>query len=179
MRKVYLLFTALVLLFNFNGCESVKKVIKKADVVGEITDKVPLEGTSEISLDFKSNEVLCSYYEGRTLTKNIYYTAKILTPATAATKNNAEVIFVRNGKKAWSRYVIPSHKASKAEMKLGKMVLYHVWANSENISADSYRKQYWRFGRISSTDDLFKDKVEVSGKSVYVKWLRMPNRPVE
>lgn len=179
MRKVYLLFTALTLLINFSGCESVKKVIKKTDVVGEITNKVPLEGTSEISLDFKRGEVLASYYEGRSLTKNIYYTAKIMTPATAATKNNAEVIFVHNGKKVWSQYVIPSHKASKAEMKLGKMVLYHVWASGENISADSYRKQYWRFGRISSTDDLFKGKVEVNGKSVFVKWLRISNQPVE
>lgn len=179
MRKVYLLFTALTLLINFSGCETVDKVIKKAEIVGEITDKVPIKGTPMTSLDFKRNEVLCSYYEGRSMTKNTYYTAKILTPASAATKNSAEVIFVHNGKKKWSQYVVPSRKASEKEMKLGMMVLYHVWAKSDNISADSYRKQYWGFGRISSTDDLFKGKVEVNGKSMFVKWLRISNQPVE
>ena len=179
MRKVYLWFIALALLINFSGCETVNKVIKKAEVVGEITDKVPIKGSSVTGIDFKGNEVLCSYYEGRTMKKNIYYTAKVLTPATAATKNNAEVIFVHNGKKNWSQYVVPSRKASEKEMKLGMMVLFHVWAGGENISADSYRKQYWKFGRISSTDDLFKGKVEVNGKSMFVKWLRISNQPVE
>jgi len=62
--------------------------------------------------------------------------------ACSSTKNQAEAIFVSNGKKMWTKYVIPSHKASKEEIKLGMIVFRHDWTGSEDISADSYRKQY-------------------------------------
>lgn len=179
MRKIFFIVTALALLFIFSGCETMDTVFKGAEVVGEIKDKTPAKATPVTGLDFKKGEVLCSYYEGKSLVDNTYYTAKILTSASAATKNQAEVIFVDSGKKAWSQFVVPSHKASEKEMELGMLVLFHVWANNDNMSADNYRKQYWAFGRISSTDELFKGKVEVNGKSMFVKWLRISNQPVE
>jgi hypothetical protein len=179
MRKVIFMLTALALLFIFSGCETMDTVLKGAEVVGDIKDKAPVKGTPVTGLDFKKGEVLCSYREGRSLVDNTYYTAKILTPASAATKNQAEVLFVGSGKKVWSQFVVPSHKASEKALKLGMLVLFHVWANSDNMSADDYRKQYWQFGRISSTDELFKGKVEVNGKSMFVKWLRISDQPVE
>jgi len=179
MRKVFFTVTALALLFIFSSCETMDTVLKGAEIVGDVTDKAPVKATPVTGLDFKKGEVLCSYYEGRPLADNTYYTAKILTPSSAATKNQAEVLFVGTGKKAWSQFVVPSHKASEKDLKLGMLVLFHVWANSDKISADNYRKQYWEFGRISSTDELFKGKVEVNGKSKFVKWLRISDQPVE
>lgn len=179
MKKAIFMLIALALLFIFSGCETVDSVLKGADVVGDIADKAPAKGTPVTGLDFKKGEVLCSSREGRSLVDNTYYTAKIMTPASSATKNQAEVLFVGSGEKAWSEFVIPSHKASEKALKLGMLVLYHTWAHGDKISADDYRKQYWQFGRISSTDELFKGKVEVNGKSKFVKWLRIPDQPVE
>jgi len=179
MRKVFLLIIALALLFILSGCATMDTVLKGAEVVGDITDKAPAKGSTVGGIDFKKDEVLCSYREGTNLLDNSYYVAKIMTAASAATKNQAEVIFVDSGKKACSEFVIPSHKADKNEMKLGAVVLRHEWANSDNIDSEPYRKRRWRFGRISSIDELFKGKVEVAGNSVFVKWLRMPDKPVE
>ncbi len=179
MRKVFFILTALALFFIFSGCETMDTVLKGAEVVGDITDKAPAKATPVTGLDFKKGEVLCSYSEGRSLVESTYYVAKILTPASSATKNQAEVLFVGSGKKAWSEFVVPSHKASEKKLKLGMLVLHHTWATSDQMSADDYRKEYWRFGRISSTDELFKGKVEVNGKSMFVKWLRVPDKPVE
>jgi len=151
--------------------------IKKMDIAG-ITSQIPT-GTVIGGGGFKKGEVLCASHESRGLLDNAYYVAKIVTPATAGTKNQAEVIFVYNGKKMWTTYVIPSHKASKEEIKLGGIVFKHAWAGNEDISAENYRKRYWGLGRVSSTDELFKGVVEVQGNKSLVKWLRIPDQPVE
>lgn len=179
MRKVFFIVTALALLFIFSGCETMDTVLKGAEVVGDIKDKAPAKGSTVGGIDFKKDEVLCSWYENENLLDNRYYVAKIMTAASAATKNQAEVLFVDSGEKKWSHFVIPSHKADKNEMKLGEVVFYHRAARSEELSAENYRKDYWRLGRISSVDELFKGKVEVAGDSVFVKWLRIPDKPVE
>jgi len=169
--------TCLMLLgfaLSIASCAEVEKM-----GVGRIGKKVPPPGTVIAGDGFKEGEVLCAYYEGRGLLDNTYNVAKVVTPASPQTKNQAEVIFIRDGKKKWTKYVIPSHKATKEEMKLGAIVLRHVWASSEDISAESYRKQYWQLGRVSSTDELFKGVVEVKGKKCNVKWLRIPDKPIE
>jgi len=179
MRKVILMLTALALLFIFSGCETMDTVLKGAEIAGDISDKAPAKGSTVGGIDFKKGEVLCSYHEKENLLNNAYYVAKIMTAASAATKNQAEVLFIESGEKKWSHFVIPSHKADKNEIKLGKVVFYHHYARSEEMSAENYRKDYWRLGRISSIDELFKGKVEVAGDSVFVKWLRISDQPVE
>ncbi len=179
MRKGIIILTVLALLFIFNGCATMDSVLRGAEAVGSITNAAPGKATPVTGIDFKVDEVLCSSKEGKSLVDNTYYTARILTPASAATKNQAEVLFVGSGKKAWSQFVIPSHKADEKELQLGMLVLYHVSAVSDNMDADYYRKYYWYVGRISSTDELFKGKVEVNGKSMFVKWLRVSDQPVE
>jgi len=170
MRRVIATLFVVSLALTFMSCAEM-------DVAG-LTSKIPT-GTVIGGGGFKKGEVLCATSESRGLLDNTYYVAKVVTPASASTKNQAEVIFVHNGKKAWTKYVIPSHKASKDEIKLGKIVFRHTWASGEDISAESYRKQYWRLGRVSSTDELFKGVVEVQGKKSHVKWLRIPNQPIE
>jgi len=151
--------------------------VKKMDIAG-ITSKIPT-GTVIGGGGFLKDEVLCATHESRGLLDNTYYVAKVVTPATVGTKNQAEVILVHNGKQMWTKYVIPSHTASKEEIKLGMIVFRHTWASSDDISADSYRKQYWALGRVSSTDELFKGVVEVQGDKSLVKWLRIPDQPIE
>jgi len=60
------------------------------------------------------------------------------------------------------------------------MILFrHTWTRGEDISAESSRKQNWTLGRVSSTDELFKGAVEVQGNKSHVKWLRIPDQPIE
>lgn len=151
--------------------------VKKLDV-SSISKRVPT-GTLTGGVGFKKDEVLCGYYDNRGLLDNTYHVAKVMTPASSLTKNQAEVIFVHDAKKKWTKYVIASHKAEKSELKLGMLVLRHVWASSEDIRAEGYRKQYWSLQRISSIDELFKGVVEVKGKKSHVKWLRIPDQSLE
>jgi hypothetical protein len=173
MRRVIATVFVVGLALSLMSCAEVKKM----DVAG-ITSKIPT-GTVIGGGGFKKGEVLCATQESRGLLDNTYYVAKVVTPASAATKNQAEVILVYNGKQMWTSYVIPSHKASKEEIKLGMIVFRHIWASGEDISAESYRKQDWRLGRVSSTDELFKGVIEVRGQKSHVKWLRIPDRPIE
>ena len=173
MRRIFSSLMIAGLVITMASCAEIKKM----DVAG-ITSTIPT-GTVIGGGGFKKGEVLCASHESRGLLDNTYYVAKVVTPATAGTKNQAEVIFVHNGKQMWTKYVIPSHKASKEEIKLGMIVFRHVWASGEDISAESYRKQYWSLGRVSSTDELFKGVIEVRGDKSHVKWLRIPDQPIE
>jgi hypothetical protein len=176
MRKMLLWATILAVMALLIGCETMDKVMHGADVVAGKASVV--QGAAE-ETEFRDGEVLCASYERESMMDNRYYLAKILTQPSASTKNQAEVLFVNSGEKMWSPFVIPSHKASKSDMELGKIVLYHNWASSEEVSAEAYRKESWYLGRISSTDDLFKDMVEVNGKGKYIKWLRIPEVTVK
>jgi hypothetical protein len=109
-----------------------------------------------------------------------YVLAKVLKPASTATKNQAQVIFVRDGSTEWVNFVVKSHKASKNEMQVGGIVFRPSgWAEYKDISGEEYRKAAWYLGRITSTDELFKDIVEVKGEKYYIKLLRVPEGEIE
>jgi hypothetical protein len=47
------------------------------------------------------------------------------------------------------------------------------------ISGDDYRKQGWALGNITSTDDLFKNRVEIDGSSYVIAYIRVPTDPIK
>lgn len=179
MRKVFLLIAVFAVLILVSSCETMDTVMRGADVVSGVTKKTGKVEAAAAAYKFREGEVLCSWFDNYLMIDNRYFVAKILTQPSADTKNQAEVLFIKDGEQKWSKYVIPSHKADKSEMELGKIVLFHNWASSEDFTQEQYRKESWHLGRISSTDDLFKDMVEVKGAAVYVKWLRIPEVPIE
>jgi len=129
-------------------------------------------------VDFKKEEVLCLYEQGDPLT-GVYYVGRILTPASPATKNQAEVIYVEDGKKGWSSKIVPSHKADKQDFDIGKLVFYPSgWANHEKMSQDDYRFANWKAGHVTNNDELFKGLIEVDGDKYYAKYLRIPDAPL-
>jgi len=129
--------------------------------------------------DFRSDEVLSTTIEGAMLDGQ-YYLAKVMTPASDATKNQSQVLFVGDGSKAWVQWVIPSRKAVKADFAVGAVVLYPAgWAGYTTISAEEYRANQWKLGRVTSTDELFKDMVEIAGESYSWKMIRVPTVKVE
>lgn len=128
------------------------------------------------AVEFQSGEVLVSNAVG-TMIGQTFYLARVLTAASAATKNQAEVISIYNGQKEWVNYVVNSRKATKADMIVGKPVFYeHSW---DSISSEDYRKGNWYLGYITSVEELYKGRVEVAGDSYLVEYLRIPTDPVK
>jgi len=130
------------------------------------------------AVDFRSGEVLASDGTEADVEAMSYYVGKVVTPASPATKQQAEVLFVENGKKAWASFVVPSHKASKAELTVGKLV--YVLNNyrdydAKNVSVDEYRKGRWILERITSTDEMFKNRVEAGGDKYHPDLIRIPD----
>lgn len=145
---------------------------QKLQAVAQVAEKV----------DFKSGEALCSDGDGNDATDMGYKVGKVVTPATPATKNQAEVLFVENGAKAWSSFVIPSHKASNAELTVGKLVFVPAgWADYEakDVSVENYRQSRWSLERITSVDELFKKRIEVGGNKYHPELVRIPEVPLE
>jgi len=177
LKKALFIVSAALLVLA--GCESVGTVAKGAEIVGGITAR-PGGAAGPVMAgepDLKPDEVLAAASDDTKVLDADFLAAKILTPASAATKNQAEVIFV-DGKKAWSNFILPTHKASNAELKVGMPLLYSAYANDQNLSAENYRLNKWYFGNITSVDELFKGVVEVAGEKKFVKNCRIPNQPV-
>lgn len=124
--------------------------------------------------DFQSGEVLASQDSGK-IEDASFYVSKVLQPASAATKNQAEVIYVSDGKKYWVNFIVNSRKADKADFKVGATVLVLPgWDGHDEIPADPYRKDRWVLGNVTSVEELFKNRVEVNGESFNVAYVRIP-----
>ena len=141
-----------------------------------ISSPVVLQPGSVVgTVDFREGEVLCA--SGSDAYREDFYTARIVTDPSAATKNQAEVVYVSDGKKEWVNFVFPSRKSTKQELAIGKVVFAPVWHEQQKeITSDDYRKGLWRLGRVTSTDELFKDIVEINGDKYYWQVLRIPDR---
>lgn len=175
MKKLFIIIAIFSLFANVT-CSTIEGFVSDTDNLKGLASNIPAT-TSIGGVDFKSGEVLCGWYENTSLMNNSYYAAKILTPATPSTKNQAEVLFVK-GETKWTKFVLPSHKANKSELSLNKIILYHGSGYRKDMDQNLYRKGSWRLGRITSTDELFKDIVEIKGKKYNLKWIRITNRPL-
>jgi hypothetical protein len=124
--------------------------------------------------EFQAGEVLASQDSGK-IEDAGFSVAKVLQPASAATKNQAEVIFIADGKKYWVNHVVESRKAEKGDLKVGAAVLVlQGWYNHDEIPADAYRKDRWIIGNITSVDELLKNRVEVDGEPYHTAFIRVP-----
>lgn len=136
-------------------------------------------GSAAVAVDFQSGEILCSE-DSRPMMDSSFWVAKVLTPASAATKNQAEVVFVSDGKKMWVNHVVASRKAVKADFQIGAPVFFLAgWSNHDKIGADSYRKDRWDLGTITSVEYLYKNQVEISGDLYTIDFLRVPTDPIK
>lgn len=173
-------FLSVVLLIS---CESMDSVMEGADRVTGAANRTTSMSSKAPSapgeVDLRSDEMLCSYTDEDSVVHNSFRAAKVLTPPTAQTQNQAEVLFA-DGDKMWSRHALETHKPSKQEISVGELALYMPnFSDDEEVSVERYREQRWVFGRVTSTDPLFKQMVEVDGEELYLKWLRVPDEPVE
>ena len=172
MKRIAMLGMVLAGLAMLLSCSTVSDLVSQA--AGGAATKAAV---AEVA-DFKTDELLCGNADS--MMDAYYYLAKVTKPASAATKNQTEVIYVKDGSKEWVVYVLKSHKVKKAELEVGAVLLYPTgWAEYDTISAEEYRKATWAPGRVTSTDDLFKGLVEVRGEKFYTQLLRAPDEPIE
>ena len=173
MKKIVLPILTILLAVGCSTIEDLVGGMSPGAVSGAMSG-----GAASGAIDFKADEILAAANESN-LIDNIFYVAKVLTSGSESTKNQSEVLFVGNGEKQWSIATIPSHKASKDELTLDRVVFYSDFSTYEELTEDRYRKRAWRLGRISSVDELFKDVLEVNGTKMFVKWMRIPEASVE
>lgn len=182
MKKYVYLVLALGLVLIAASCSS----MAQGALSGALGAVVPGGGggsaavaSAAAPVEFQSGEILASA-DSRSMFDSGFRLAKILTPASAATKNQAEALWVSDGKKQWVNYVIGSRKATKADFVIGAPIFYlNGWANHDKISADDYRKDGWALGNITSIELLYKNQVEIDGQPYYIEYLRVPTDPVK
>ena len=128
------------------------------------------------SQDFKQGEVLCA--AGDSAADQTFKVAKVLKPASAATKNQSQVLYVSDGSKEWADFVIASHAAKKGELADGVVVFYPSgWAEYDTMSPNDYRSAGWKVGHVTSLDEMFKNLVEIDGEKYFWKFIRIPDDP--
>lgn len=184
MKKTILIATAAIIVLSLQTCSSLADGMVSG-ALGALgnglsrSDAAPADSGSSTSApaaqaEFKSGEILCSDDSGSMFNAS-FFLARVLTPASAATKNQAEVIWISDGSKAWVNHIVDSRKATGADMQVGAAVLYMPgWAEHDPIPADAYRKETWALGRVTDTSDMFKNLVEVNGNKYYIASLRVP-----
>lgn len=176
-EKMFILF-GLVAVF-FVSCGTIPSISTDLSSMSHAVGSV---AQTTGAVDFKSGEVLASIGNELDPTDMYYLVSKVLTPASPATKNQAEVLFVQDGKKDWCSFVIPSHKASKEELTIGRLVfVLYGWENydAKSVNSESYRMSDWRLERITSIDELFKNRVEVGGGKYDPGLVRIPDFPLD
>lgn len=174
MKVLRFAFVVLVAALVLASCSSLGNVVSGSLAGGESS----VASAAPAIVDFQSGEVLCS--TGTVMMEGEYALAKVLQPASPSTKNQAEVVFIKDGSKSWVNFVVNSRKATKADFTIGATVFYLAgWQSWDDISSDHYRKEAWYLGNVTSTEDLFKNRVEVGGASYNINYLRVPTEPIK
>jgi len=109
------------------------------------------------------------------------YLAKVVKAPTAQTKNEGQFMKVRDGKEIWTKYHWKSRIATKADIRIGAIVISfddniidnEVYMAPKN--KDQARNGQWFMGKIIDTTDLYKGYVTVAGGyKVDVNNIRIP-----
>lgn len=94
--------------------------------------------------------------------------AKMKTPATAETKNEAEFMKVKDGNDVWTKNFWQTRIATADDLKLGTVVIIlDLQGDKGTYSAprtkDDARQGTWFMAKITDVSDLYKKYVTVSG----------------
>ncbi len=106
--------------------------------------------------------------------------AKVVTAPTAQTKYEGQFMKIHDGKEIWTKHYWKSRIASKAEIKIGAIVISFDDNVVDSIykapkKKDEARNGQWFMGKITDTTDLYKGYVTVAGGyKVDVNNIRIP-----
>lgn len=179
MKVLRLAFVVLVAALVLASCSSLADAVLRGSSGALTGGGSSVASAAPAVVDFQSGEVLCS--TGTVMMEGDYALAKVLKPASPSTKNQAEVVFINDGRKSWVNFVVNSRKATKADFTIGATVFYLAgWQSwDDGITSDNYRKEAWYLANVTSTEELFKNRVEVGGVSYNIKYIRVPTDSIE
>ena len=179
MKILRLAFVVLAAALVLASCSSLAGAVLRGSTESLGDDGSSAATAAPAVVDFQSGEVLCS--TDTQMMDGAYVLAKVLKPASPATKNQAEVVIINDGSKSWVNFVVNSRKATKADFAVGTPVFYLAgWQSwDEGITSDDYRKSGWYLANITSIEELFKNRVEVGGTSYNIQYLRVPTDPIK
>jgi hypothetical protein len=178
MKVLRVAFFVLVAALVLASCSSLADAVVRG-TSGALTGGGSTATAAPAVVDFQSGEVLCS--TGTQMMEGAYVLAKVLTPASPSTKNQAEVVIINDGSKSWVNFVVNSRKATKADFAVGTPVFYLAgWQSwDDGITSDNYRQSGWYLANITSIEELYKNRIEVGGTSYNIKYLRVPTDPIK
>lgn len=94
--------------------------------------------------------------------------AKMKTPATAQTKNEAEFLKVADGDELWTKNYWSTRIATKEELKIGLVVIALDVCGDQDVyrapeNKEEARTSPWFMAKITDVSDMYKGYVTVSG----------------
>ncbi|AEJ20575.1 hypothetical protein [Gracilinema caldarium] len=179
MKRSVLLTGLLIIIILLDSCGSMPVPGVSVNIPGPNLSGAAATASSSEVMDFKKDEVLCLSPQDQS-NNGRFYLARVITPASKETKNQAEVLFIEDGVKGWTSKVILTRKVEKADLTIGTLVFYpDGWQMHEKMSQDQYRFATWRLGRITNNDELFKNLIEIAGASYYYSVIRIPLEKIE
>lgn len=164
MKKRHVIGVLLVLAVfaMFISCESLSSMFTKSDSGG--------------SKEPASNDPLAGYVI--IPTGGSYHVAKVVKPASAETKGQAEVIDMMYDEKVWAE-VIETHPASNDELVVGAVV-FHQGSGFEDPDKGTLISTAWEAYYVTDTSDLFKGRILIGGDlDVSTKHLRIPDGEID
>jgi len=94
--------------------------------------------------------------------------AKVVTAPTAATKYEGQFMQVHDGKEIWTKNYWKTRIATRADIKLGAVVIMFEGNSRDNVyqapaNKKEARNEAWFMAKITDTSDMYKGYVMVSG----------------
>jgi len=94
--------------------------------------------------------------------------AKVVTSPTAATKYEGQFMQVHDGKEIWTKNYWKTRIATRADIKLGAVVIMFEGNSRDNVyqapaNKKEARNEAWFMAKITDTSDMYKGYVMVSG----------------
>ncbi len=146
MKRIIAIFIFAAALICMTGCRS----------GGSPRGDVPAAGTPVEAYD-----ILAAYYGSHEWGETEYAFAKMLTPATAASRGEAEVIFFASefGEKVWTNHYFRSRPAGKGDLKKGAVVFFTKF---DPATPEERMKSGWLLGVIENTTELDRGFIAVT-----------------
>ena len=96
------------------------------------------------------------------------YVAKMVTPATKDTKNEAKFMVVKSSDEMWTKVYWKTRIATKADIKIGAVIIGFDGTNDDGVNQppqdkDQARQWNWFMTKITDTSDLHKGYVTTAG----------------
>lgn len=94
--------------------------------------------------------------------------AKMITPATKETKNEAQFMMIPSGDEIWTKFYYKTRKIAEAEIKVGLEVIILEAGDDEGVyrapeNKDEARSNAWFMAKITDLSDRYKGYITVSG----------------